>query len=49
MGTGMTHAVALRRILIVAVLVAIAAATWFATRPDPVAVLVASVDRKSVV
>ncbi len=40
----MTHTVALRRSLIVAVLVAIAAAVWFATRPDPVAVLVAAVE-----
>jgi HlyD family secretion protein len=39
-----TVSVALRRVLIVAVVVAIALGVWFATRPDPVAVLVATVD-----
>jgi len=39
----MTHPVALRRVLIVTVLAVIAVATWYATRPEPVVVLVASV------
>lgn len=36
--------VALRRVLIAAVVVAIVIGIWFATRPDPVAVLVATVE-----
>jgi len=40
----MTLPAVLRRVLIVAVLVAVAAAIWFATRPAPIAVVVATVD-----
>jgi HlyD family secretion protein len=39
-----TVAIALRRVLIAAVLVAIAVASWIATRPEPLAVLVATVE-----
>jgi len=40
----MTRGALLRRVLIVALLVAIALAVWFATRPKPIAVVVAPVE-----
>jgi HlyD family secretion protein len=40
----MTRAAILRRVLVVALLAAIAAGVWFATRPAPIAVVVATVE-----